>query len=106
MIHRGGAIPDSRLNTPLTALFCWWCCPVGSGAAHTPALIALTFLAGLVPIVGNLLRNAVITARAVGVADAAAVACLAFRILDPQYVSRDQRQGGGRAPTWRVSCCP
>ena len=48
---------------------------------YTPALITLTFVAGLVPIVGNLLCNAVITLVGLSVSPVAAVACLAFLIL-------------------------
>jgi len=48
---------------------------------YTPALITLTFLAGLVPIVGNLVCNAVITLVGLSVSPVTALACLAFLIL-------------------------
>ena len=48
---------------------------------YTPALITLTFVAGLIPIVGNLLCNAVITLVGLSVSPVAAAACLGFLIL-------------------------
>ena len=48
---------------------------------YTPALITLTFFAGLIPIVGNLLCNTVLTIVGLSVSPAAAAACLAFLIL-------------------------
>ena len=48
---------------------------------YTPALITLTFLAGLIPIVGNLLCNVVITIVGLSVSPMAALACLGFLVL-------------------------
>lgn len=72
----------AAFNTLLTALFLvfvmpWW----GLELPYTPALITLTFLAGLIPIVGNLLCNVVITIVGLSVSPTAAAACLAFLIL-------------------------
>ncbi|MBY0409964.1 MAG: AI-2E family transporter, partial [Burkholderiaceae bacterium] len=48
---------------------------------YTPMLITFTFVAGLVPIVGNLLCNVVMTIVGLSVSPMAAAACLAFLIL-------------------------
>ena len=68
--------------TLLTTLFLLFILPMWDMALpYTPVLITLTFVAGLVPIVGNLLCNAVITLVGLSVSPVAAVACLAFLIL-------------------------
>jgi hypothetical protein len=52
----------AAFNTLLTAIFLLFLMPLwGAHLPYTPALITLTFLAGLVPIVGNLVCNSVIT---------------------------------------------
>ncbi|SDM53235.1 Predicted PurR-regulated permease PerM [Oryzisolibacter propanilivorax] len=72
----------ASFNTLLTALFLLAVLPLWDlPLPYTPALITLTFVAGLVPIVGNLLCNAVITLVGLSVSPAAAVACLAFLVL-------------------------
>ncbi|MBS0509317.1 MAG: AI-2E family transporter [Proteobacteria bacterium] len=72
----------ASFNTLLTAVFLLALLPMwGLRLPYTPALITLTFLAGLVPIVGNLLCNAVLTLVGLSVSPAAAAACLAFLIL-------------------------
>ena len=48
---------------------------------YTPVLITFTFVAGLVPIVGNLVCNVVITIVGLSVSPLAAAACLGFLIL-------------------------
>ena len=69
-------------NTTLTALFLllvlpWW----EMALPYTPALIGLTFVAGLIPIVGNLFCNLVLTLVGLSVSPTAAAACLGFLIL-------------------------
>jgi predicted PurR-regulated permease PerM len=72
----------AAFNTLLTALFLLLVLPLWDmRLPYTPALITLTFVAGLVPIVGNLLCNAVLTLVGLSVSPTAAVACLAFLIL-------------------------
>lgn len=72
----------AAFNTLLTALFLLALLPLwGLELPYTPALITLTFLAGLVPIVGNLLCNTVITIVGLSVSPAAALACLVFLVL-------------------------
>ncbi len=72
----------AAFNTLLTAIFLLVLMPLwGPHLPYTPALITLTFVAGLVPIVGNLVCNAVITLVALSVSPVTAAACLAFLIL-------------------------
>ncbi|MBS0468931.1 MAG: AI-2E family transporter [Proteobacteria bacterium] len=72
----------ASFNTLLTAVFLLLVLPLWDlRLPYTPALITLTFLAGLVPIVGNLLCNAVLTLVGLSVSPVAAAACLAFLIL-------------------------
>jgi len=72
----------AAFNTVLTALFLLLVLPLWDlPLPYTPALITLTFVAGLIPIVGNLVCNAVITIVGLSVSPAAAVACLAFLVL-------------------------
>ncbi len=69
-------------NTLLTGVFLTVLLPMWTERLpYTAALITLTFVAGLVPIVGNLLCNAVITIVALSVSPQAAAACLAFLVL-------------------------
>ena len=72
----------AAFNAMLTAIFLLFILPLWDiGLPYTPALITLTFVAGLVPIVGNLLCNAVITMVGLSVSPIAAIACLLFLIL-------------------------
>ena len=69
-------------NTCLTALFLLLILPaVDMALPYTPALILLTFVAGLIPIVGNLFCNVVLTVVGLSVSPTAAAVCLAFLIL-------------------------
>ena len=72
----------AAFNTLLTALFLLFVLPLwGLVLPYTPVLITFTFVAGLVPIVGNLVCNVVITLVGLSVSPLAAGACLAFLIL-------------------------
>ncbi|MEJ8849084.1 permease [Variovorax rhizosphaerae] len=72
----------AAFNTMLTALFLLLILPLWDlELPYVPALITLTFVAGLVPIVGNLLCNVVLTLVGLSVSPIAAAACLAFLIL-------------------------
>ncbi|MDO5654346.1 MAG: AI-2E family transporter [Brachymonas sp.] len=69
-------------NTVMTAIFLLGVLPtMGVHIPYTPALITLTMTAGLIPIVGNLISNVVVTIVALSVSPIAAVACLSFLIL-------------------------
>lgn len=72
----------ASFNTLLTAIFLlivlpWW----HLSLPYTPALITLTFIGGLIPIVGNLVCNSVMTIVGLSVSPMAATACLGFLIL-------------------------
>lgn len=72
----------AAFNTMLTAIFLLFLLPLWDlRLPYTPALITLTFLAGLIPIVGNLLCNAVLTLVGLSVSPLTAVACLIFLIV-------------------------
>ena len=72
----------ATFNTLLTAVFLLGVLPLTDmPLPYTPALITLTFVAGLIPIVGNLVCNAVITIVGLSVSPTAAAACLGFLVL-------------------------
>ncbi|QXZ10230.1 AI-2E family transporter [Comamonas sp. Y33R10-2] len=72
----------AAFNTLLTSIFLLGILPIWDlELPYTPALITLTFVAGLIPIVGNLLCNAVLTLVGLSVSPVAAAACLGFLIL-------------------------
>lgn len=72
----------ASFNTVLTAIFLLGILPIWDlELPYTPALIMLTFFAGLIPIVGNLLCNVVITLVGISVSPTAAAACLLFLVL-------------------------
>jgi len=68
-------------NTFLTAMFLLVVLPLwNTRLPYTMALILLTFVAGLIPIVGNLICNGVLTLVGLSVSPLVALACLAFLI--------------------------
>ena len=72
----------AAFNAALTAVFLLVLLPMWDlKLPYAPALITLTFVAGLVPIVGNLICNAVITLVGLSVSPGAAFACLVFLIV-------------------------
>jgi predicted PurR-regulated permease PerM len=71
----------AAFNAACTALFLLVALPLADvSIPYTGALIMLTFVAGLIPIVGNLLCNGVLTLAGVSVAPMVGVACLLFLI--------------------------
>ena len=71
----------AAFNTCLTAIFLLVIMPAFSmRLPYTSVLIALTFIAGMIPIVGNLLCNIVLTIVGLSVSPLAAGACLIFLI--------------------------
>jgi len=71
----------ATFNAVCTALFLFGALPLFD--VHIPysgMLVALTFFAGLIPIVGNLLCNGVLTLAGVSVAPMVGLACLMFLI--------------------------
>jgi len=69
----GAQITISLINTALTGIFV-----VAVRLPHAPLLIAVTFLCGLVPIVGNLASNTVIVFVALTVSLKLAIVALVF----------------------------
>src|SRR5438309_1186142 len=69
-------ITISLINTVLTAIFL-----LAVRVPHAPLLIAVTFLCGLVPIVGNLVSNTVIVFVALTVSLKLAISALLFLVL-------------------------
>lgn len=75
-------IKISALNTFLTGIFLVFILPTfGSPLPLTKTMIAVTFIAGLLPIIGNLISNTVIFLVALSVSPFDAVASLAFLIV-------------------------
>jgi predicted PurR-regulated permease PerM len=72
----GAQITISLINTVLTAIFL-----LAVRLPHAPLLIAVTFLCGLVPIVGNLASNTVIVFVGVTVSLKLAISALVFLVL-------------------------
>jgi predicted PurR-regulated permease PerM len=72
----GAQITISLINTALTGIFL-----VAVRLPHAPLLIAVTFLCGLVPIVGNLASNTIIVFVALTVSLKLAIVALVFLIL-------------------------
>jgi predicted PurR-regulated permease PerM len=72
----------SALNTAFTAIFLFLFLPLFG--VHLPlakTLVAITFLTGLLPVIGNLISNTLITIVALSVSVFAGVAALVFLIL-------------------------
>ncbi len=72
----------SGLNTILTAIFLVAVLPMFG--LHLPLLktmILVTFIAGLLPVIGNLISNSVIVLVGLSVSLGAALACLAFLVI-------------------------
>jgi predicted PurR-regulated permease PerM len=72
----GAQIMISLINTLLTAIFL-----LAVRLPHAPLLIAVTFLCGLVPIVGNLVSNTVIVFIALTVSPKLAISAFVFLVL-------------------------
>ena len=71
----------AAFNALLTAIFLLLVLPLADvHLPYRPALITFTFIAGLVPIVGNLVCNAVLTLVGLSVSPWVALACLAFLV--------------------------
>jgi len=71
----------AAFNAACTAAFLWLALPLaGAGIPYSATLVGLTFVASLVPIVGNLLCNSVLTIAGVSVSPAVGLACLLFLV--------------------------
>jgi predicted PurR-regulated permease PerM len=71
----------AAFNATCTAAFLWLALPLaGVAIPYSATLVGLTFVAGLIPIVGNLLCNSVLTIAGVSVSPTVGLACLLFLI--------------------------
>lgn len=72
----------SLLNTFFTGIFLLGVLPLfGTPVPFAKTLLVLTFVAGLIPVLGNLISNTLITLIALSVSPSLALACLAFLIV-------------------------
>ena len=75
-------IKISVLNTTLTALYLLVGLPLfGIHVPFATTLVIITFVCGLIPVLGNLISNTVITILSMGVSVGTAVASLAFLVV-------------------------
>jgi predicted PurR-regulated permease PerM len=72
----GAQIIISTINTMLTALFLYFI-----AIPHLAFLATMTFIVGIMPIVGNIITNTVIVITALGLSVHAALLALAFLVL-------------------------
>jgi predicted PurR-regulated permease PerM len=71
----------ATFNAGCTAAFLWLALPLaGVSIPYSATLVGLTFVAGMIPIVGNLLCNSVLTIAGVSVSPAVGLACLLFLV--------------------------
>jgi predicted PurR-regulated permease PerM len=98
----------SALNTFLTALYLLVVLPLFD--IHLPLLtviIPLTFIVGLLPVVGNLISNTVIVLISLGVSPGVAVASLVFLVVihKLEYFTNARIVGGEvKAGAWELLC--
>lgn len=72
----------SAVNTALTGLYLFVLLPLfGIRVPFASTLVVITFLCGLIPVLGNLISNTVITILSLGVSVATAVASLTFLVV-------------------------
>jgi len=98
----------SLLNTTLTALFLFLVLPLfGVVLPMRTVLIVLTFLCGLLPVVGNLVSNLVIVLISLGMSPSVGAASLAFLIAihKLEYFTNAKIVGGKvHASAWELLC--
>jgi len=75
-------IKISAVNTTLTALYLLVVLPLfGIHVPFATTLVVITFLCGLIPVLGNLISNTVITILSLGVSFGTAVASISFLVV-------------------------
>jgi len=75
-------IKISAVNTTLTGIYLLILLPMfGIRVPFAPTLVVITFLCGLIPVLGNLISNTVITILSLGVSVPTAVASLTFLVV-------------------------
>jgi predicted PurR-regulated permease PerM len=98
----------SAVNTVLTAIYLVVVLPLlGVHLPFTKAMIAVTFFAGLLPVVGNLISNSVIVVVSLSVSFTVALGSLAFLVLvhKLEYFLNARIVGGEiRASAWELLC--
>jgi len=72
----GAQILISAINTAMTSGFLLW-----NGYPYVPVIVALTFLLGLLPIVGNLMSNTLIIGVGFSISPKVAFAALVFLVV-------------------------
>jgi len=72
----GAQIVISAINTTLTSAFLLW-----NGFPHIPVIIVMTFLCGLLPIIGNLISNTLIVGVAFTLSPNTALWSLVFLVV-------------------------
>jgi predicted PurR-regulated permease PerM len=72
----------SAINTTLTGIYLLVILPLfGRGLPFTPTILLITFVAGLIPVLGNLISNTVIVVVSLGISLGTAIASLTFLVL-------------------------
>ena len=90
-------IKISALNTTLTAVYLLVLLPMfGVHVPFQSTLILVTFVCGLIPVLGNLISNTVITILSMGVSVTTAFASLAFLVIihKLEYLTNSRIVGG------------
>jgi len=99
-------IKISAVNTTLTALYLLVGLPLfGVHVPFASTLVVVTFVCGLIPVVGNLISNTVITILSMGVSISTAVASLVFLIVihKLEYLINAKIVGGETdAQAWEI----
>jgi predicted PurR-regulated permease PerM len=98
----------SAVNTLLTGIYLTVVLPsLGVNLPFTKAMIAVTFFAGLLPIIGNLISNSVIVIVSLSISFAVAVGSLGFLIVvhKLEYFLNARIVGGEiKASAWEILC--
>ena len=98
----------SAINTLLTAIYLVGVLPLlGIELPFAKALIAVTFIAGLLPVIGNLISNTVIVVDSLSVSFATALGSLAFLVVvhKLEYFLNARIVGGEiKASAWELLC--
>lgn len=98
----------SAVNTLLTGIYLAAVLPLlGVNLPFTKAMIAVTFFAGLLPIIGNLISNSVIVIVSLSISFAVAVGSLGFLIVvhKLEYFLNARIVGGEiKASAWEILC--
>ena len=96
----------SAINTILTAIFLLVILPsLGISLPYNKTLVIITFFAGLLPVIGNLISNAVITIISIGVSFKVAIMALLFLVAihKLEYFINARIVGGKiKAATWEL----